>query len=85
MLSLGTSFNDTNPQLFPIDAQVITAYWTTPGYTRIVQKVIEYGVVQSGDIVNNVKEFLSSQNVMLDVKMVLTAVWTGFTCLQVQP
>ena len=83
VLSLGAAFNDSNPQLFPIDASVITAYWTTPVTDRTV---VEYGIIQrsaiiqSGGIIDNVREYLLTQNIELNIAMILTAVWTDFTC-----
>ena len=75
MLSLGASFNDTSPRPFPIDAPVVTAHWTTPVTD---QTVVKYGIIQSGDIIDNVGEYLMTQNIELNIVMILTAIWTDF-------
>ena len=84
-MSFNEPFKTNNPTPFPIEAPVVTAFWTTPPEEESVLVTAEsrkYLIIDDSDsngvdVINHIKEYLIGKNIELNVNLVVIARWNS--------
>ena len=88
-LSLGTSFAEYLPVLFPLSSAIVIApFWDDIVLTDM--GIVKYGIITTSNVINEVETFLKlNQNVTLELDWVMVAKWENvcpygnINCVQV--